>query len=101
MTRLDLNDLVIDMRHTWEEMGREKWKLRLSIETAPGPLWVQGDLSHLQQAIENLIFNARDATFEMRNHLREQARTDPALDDAGRRHAVLAAAGWRGEVCMR
>jgi signal transduction histidine kinase len=101
MTRLDLNELVLDTRRTWEEMGREKWKLILTSEMAPGPLWVNGDLSHLQQAVENLIFNARDATFEMRNHLREQARTDPSLDVAERRQAVLAAAAWKGDVHLR
>ena len=37
-------------------------------------LEIEGDRSHLQQAAENLLFNARDATFEMRSHLREQAR---------------------------
>ena len=46
------------------------------------PLWIAGDLSHLQQAVENLLFNARDATFEMRNHLRDAARRD---ESAGRR----------------
>jgi signal transduction histidine kinase len=61
-------------------------------------------MSHLQQALENLLFNARDATFEMRNHLREQARL--GADGAGhlppeRRHALIAAAGWKGEVVLR
>jgi signal transduction histidine kinase len=101
MTRIDLNALVHDIRRTWEEMAREKWKLILTIESTPGPLWVQGDLSHLQQAIENLLFNARDATFEMRNHLRDQARTNPVLDAEARKKAVLAVAGWKGEVHLR
>ncbi len=101
MTRIDLNALVQDIRRTWEEMAREKWKLLLTAETTSGPLWVQGDISHLQQAIENLLFNARDATFEMRNHLRDQARTDPSLDADGRKKAILAVAGWKGEVHLR
>jgi signal transduction histidine kinase len=101
MTRLDLNALAHDTCLTWEELAREKWKLTLKMEADAGQLWVQGDLSHLQQAIENLIFNARDATFEMRSYLREQARSNPNLDDAGRRQAVLAAAGWRGEIRLR
>src|SRR5205085_9310526 len=63
MTRLDLNELVQDTQRTWQEMGRDKWKLRVAAETEPGPLPIQGDHSHLQQAIENLLFNARDATF--------------------------------------
>src|SRR5258707_8966681 len=35
-----------------------------------------------QQAAENLLFNARDATFEMRNHLRDAARRAEGLDAA-------------------
>ena len=101
MTRIDLNALVQEIRRTWEEMAREKWKLILTVETTSAALWVEGDLSHLQQAIENLLFNSRDATFEMRNHLRDEARTDPALDAEARKKAVLAVAGWKGEVHLR
>jgi signal transduction histidine kinase len=101
MTRLDLNAVVEDTRHTWEEMGREKWKLQLSVETDAQSLFIQGDLSHLQQAIENLIFNARDATFEMRNYLREQARKDQKLDAAARKQALIDAAAWKGQVSLR
>jgi signal transduction histidine kinase len=101
MTQLDMNSLVHETYVTWEELAREKWKATISIETSPQPLWIHGDLSHLQQAIENLIFNARDATFEMRSHLRDQARSDPSLDDIGRRKAILAAASWRGEIRLR
>lgn len=64
-------------------------------------LWVAGDLSHLQQAVENLLFNARDAIFEMRNHLRAQAHQTQGLDPAARRQAVIAAAAWRGRVALR
>jgi signal transduction histidine kinase len=99
MTRLDLNELVRDTEQTWAEMGREKWKLSITAETWPEPLCVQGDLSHLQQAIENLLFNARDATFEMRNQVRDmaRARTDPAV----RKQALIDAAAWRGQVVLR
>jgi len=82
-------------------MGRDKWKLQVSATTEPGTLPIQGDHSHLQQAIENLLFNARDATFEMRNYLREQARTDPKLSAAERKQALIDAAGWKGEVHLR
>lgn len=106
---LDLNALAIDLEHTWAELAREKWKLSLRLEHNPArdeePLWIQGDLSHLQQALENLLFNARDATFEMRNHLREQARLGPAEGpgqlSSDRRQALIAAAGWKGEVLLR
>ena len=47
---------------------------------------IDGDISHLQQAIENLLFNARDATFEMRNHLTEPAATQPARPTTGVKH---------------
>jgi len=105
-TRIDLNALAREMQRTWEPLARDKWKLALSAEIAPEPLWIEGDLSHLQQAAENLLFNARDATFEMRNHLRDQARQIP---DSGtgangleqRRQALIAAASWKGHVVLR
>src|SRR5262249_29768526 len=70
-------------------------------DTEPGPLFVNGDLSHLQQAVENLLFNARDATFEMRNYLREEARRTAALDPTGRKQKLIGAAGWKGEVHLQ
>ena len=57
-----------------------------------------GDVSHLQQAVENLLFNARDATFEMRNHLRDLARRVDVGDAVKRKQALIAAAAWRGRV---
>lgn len=101
MTRLDLNALVAESARTWQDTARDKWKLRLAAELSPEPLWIQGDASHLQQAIENMIFNARDATFERRNHLRDQARQDPNLSENARRQAVLAAAAWKGDVLLQ
>jgi signal transduction histidine kinase len=110
--RLDLNDLVREMHQTWGEMARDKWKLALSLDLAgdaEGHMWIEGDRSHLQQAVENLVFNARDATFEMRNHLRDQARksgdrgVSPAEGDGSqyRRQALIAAAAWKGQVWLR
>lgn len=108
MVRLDLHALAADLERTWGDLAREKWKLTLRLEHDPAsgdgqPLWIQGDLSHLQQALENLLFNARDATFEMRNHLREQARFagGPGQLPPERRKALIAAAGWKGEVLLR
>ena len=101
MTRIDLAELVGETGRTWTEMAREKWKLRVVAEPGDAPLWVNGDLSHLQQAVENLLFNARDATFEMRNHLREEARKFPGSDAATRRQKLLEAAAWKGEVALR
>jgi signal transduction histidine kinase len=101
-TRLDLSVLVADLDHTWKDLAREKWKLELALElSAEEPLWISGDVSHLQQAIENLLFNARDATFEMRNKFRDEARQATDLDGPSRRQALIAAAAWRGRVSLR
>jgi signal transduction histidine kinase len=101
LTRLDLNRVVRELQATWEELARDKWKLTLRTETAAEPLWIEADLSHLQQAVENLLFNARDATFEMRSHLRDEARSREDLPPAERRQALITAAAWRGEVVLR
>ncbi|MCI0376802.1 MAG: ATP-binding protein, partial [Gemmataceae bacterium] len=88
------------------------WKMSLELDVGDEPCWIEGDPSHLQQALENLLFNARDATFEMRNQLREQARRGDGRDhapvpraEAGlgpeKRLALIAAAGWRGKVILR
>ena len=99
--RLDLNAMLRETERTWVDLARDKWKLDLSIDLAPEALALEGDSSHLQQTVENLLFNARDATFEMRNHLRNQARADDRLDAAARRQAVITAAGWKGQVVIR
>ena len=98
MTRLDLNDLIRETGQMWGGIGKEKWKLAVETRPAADPLYIRGDLSHLQQAVENLVFNARDATFEMRNHGREAARAEP--DPNRRRQAIIDAAAWRGEVTL-
>jgi signal transduction histidine kinase len=101
LARLDLNEVVRDLQRTWEDLAREKWKLTLTADLEAEPLPVEADLSHLQQAVENLLFNARDATFEMRNHLRDEARQRPGLTAEGRRQALIAAAAWKGTVVLR
>jgi signal transduction histidine kinase len=100
-TRLDLNHLAHELEHTWKDLAHEKWKLDLTLHLCHEPLAIEGDWSHLQQAVENLLFNARDATFEMRNHLRDQARSSSELNSESRRQALIAAAGWKGTVRMR
>jgi signal transduction histidine kinase len=101
-TRIDLNAVLRDLEHTWRELARDKWKLEVVAEPSDaGPLCIDGDVSHLQQAVENLLFNARDATFEMRNHLRDEARRAPGLDERQRKQALIAAAAWRGRVVIR
>ncbi len=93
---LNLSELVRETAATWGELAREKWKLDLKCELPAGPdVWISGDYSHLQQAIENLVFNARDATFEMRGKLRDEARAAPPGE---RKAKLLDAAKWRGRV---
>jgi signal transduction histidine kinase len=101
LTRLDLNAVAYDLSQTWKDLAREKWKLDLTLELdSSGPLWIQGDPSHLQQAAENLLFNARDSTFEMRGRLRADARAQETETDTVRQ-ALIAAAAWRGRVLLR
>ena len=97
LARLDLGQLVRETAQTWGEIGRDKWKVVISAFVPDGPLPVNADLSHLQQAVENLVFNARDATFEMRNRLRELART---ADPAHRKQKLIEAAAWKGEITL-
>lgn len=100
MERLDLRGLLRGLEQTWRDLAWERWKLQLTVDDGEQPLWVEGDESHLQQAIENLLFNARDATFEMRQHLREQAR-QAEQGEAAKRQALIAAASWKGSVTVR
>ena len=97
LTAIDMAAMARDTARTWGEMGRDKWKVRIAATAPDTPLLVSGDLSHLQQAIENLIFNARDATFEMRNHLREEARKS---SPEARKQKLIDAAGWKGDVSV-
>ncbi len=110
LSRIDLNQVLRDIQRTWEDLARDKWKLTLTSELCAEPLWIDGDVSHLQQAVENLIFNARDATFEMRSALRGQARgAAPSqvtpwqgVEIGGEiRQALIDAAAWRGSVVVR
>jgi signal transduction histidine kinase len=98
---LDLNVVLRGLSRTWSDLAADRWQLDLALELSEGPVWISGDVSHLQQAIENLLFNARDATFEMRNHQRDSARRASNLDPAARRQALIQAAAWRGKVVLR
>ena len=94
----DLNEIVADVGRTWGEMASHKWKLDLACHTTKEPLIVEVDRSHLQQALENLLFNGRDATFEKRARLREEARRQTDQSAAGRRDALISAAEWHGSI---
>jgi signal transduction histidine kinase len=114
--QVDLNALALDLHKTWAEQAESKWKMMIEVDlylqspgmAVPGlssPLYVNGDRSHLQQTLENFLFNARDSISEMRNYLRKQARPDGhahagPLDEA-QRQALIAAAGWKGRVVIR
>jgi signal transduction histidine kinase len=100
-TRVELNSLLGDLVRAWSELAREKWKLTLTADLCPGELSVDGDASHLVQTFENLIFNARDATFEMRGRLRDRAHAEAKADTDARQKAILEAASWRGSVIVR
>jgi signal transduction histidine kinase len=100
-TRVDLAALVRETADTWAELALDKWKVALTTDVPPDPLFVDGDHSHLQQVLENFLFNARDATFEMRNHIRERARAESPLDPDARKRKLIDAAGWKGTVHVR
>jgi signal transduction histidine kinase len=100
-TCIDLNVVMRGLMRTWSEMAAERWQLDLALDLADSPVLVSGDVSHLQQAVENLLFNARDATFEMRNHHRDSARRMAGVDPGARRQALIQAAAWRGKVVLR
>jgi signal transduction histidine kinase len=101
LEELDLNAAVRALAQTWGDLAADRWQLDVKLELAEGELPIAADSSHLQQAAENLLFNARDATFEERNHLRESVRRADGLDAAARRQKVIEAAGWRGRVVLR
>ena len=110
--QIDLNALAGDLHKTWAEQALDRWKMVIELDlhhaegaTGPTPLQVSGDRSHLQQALENFLFNARDAISEMRNQLRKQARPEVATFkgplDEPHRQALISAAGWKGRVVIR
>ena len=99
--RLDLNKLTGELGHTWQELARERWKLQLEVSLANEPLWIEMDASQLQQALENLLFNARDAVAEMRGLRQARARQDSGISSTERKAGLIAAAGWVGKVSFR
>jgi signal transduction histidine kinase len=98
---IDLNVILRGLARTWTDLAADRWQLDLKLELSDTPAWISGDTSHVQQAVENLLFNARDATFEMRSHQRDTARRAPDLDQAARRKALIQAAAWPGKVVLR
>lgn len=100
-SRLDLRGVARGMHSAWAELADETWQATLSIDVPAEPVWIDGDESHLQQAVENLLFNARDATFQRRHELRDAVYRDHPAGSAGRKRALREASRWRGEVALR
>src|SRR5205085_382256 len=50
MSRLDLREILQGIDRTWRDLAWDRWKVQLVVEVADEPLWIEGDLSHLQQA---------------------------------------------------
>lgn len=97
---LEVGPLLRELARAWSDLAEQRWKADFTVECADEPMWIQADRSHLEQALENLICNARDATFEQRAWLRNQAREHPEATEAERKHAVIAAAAWRGQISL-
>jgi signal transduction histidine kinase len=100
-TLVDLNPLVAQTHRAWSEIADQQWKADLQLVLHADPLTVRCDPSHLIQVLENLLFNARDAIYEMRNYKREQARSDPSLSEEQKRQNLILATGWRGTIVLR
>jgi signal transduction histidine kinase len=97
-TTFDLNELSREVYEHWNSLADARWKVVWRLQLAQSPLMVCADRSQLVQAVENLIFNARDAIFEKRVALRQQAHQ--LADQEIRKQALLQAIGWRGEILL-
>ncbi|MDW8222154.1 MAG: ATP-binding protein [Gemmatales bacterium] len=98
MALIDLNELAREVYRQWKDWAQERWKVDWHLELAKEALSVCADRSQLEQAVENLIFNARDATFEKRGVLRERAHA--LTNGESRKQALLQAVAWRGEITL-
>lgn len=98
--KLNLNDVAQSLYRQWHDLAEHQWKLDLVIQPSTEPVYIQGDASHLQQALENLLCNSRDATFEQRIRMRELARSTKNPETNYRKDRLLAAAGWKGNVTI-
>jgi len=97
--QFDLAELIQETLATWRELAADKWKVELSLrQPFPTRALVFGDRSHVQQALENLLFNARDAIFEERNARREAVRQDTRIPTESRKRQLIEVASWRGLI---
>ncbi len=98
---LDLARLLREIFQAWVSMSSQKWKIELQLDLAEQELMLEGDASHLTQALENLLFNARDAIFEMRSQLREAARAKVSDHPEEQKQALISAAAWHGRIELK
>ncbi|MFM7151963.1 MAG: sensor histidine kinase, partial [Gemmataceae bacterium] len=98
---IDLNSVARHVWLTWKEVASDRWQTEFVLENWPTPLSIQGDSSNLHQAVENLVFNARDATFEKRNQLRELVLSNRQFSKEQKKAGLIEAASWKGVITMR
>lgn len=99
---LDLGGLASGVLSTWRDLADQRWQIDVFQGNRPEPAvsnsmgWrVRADESHLAQAIENLVVNARDAIFEKRSAILKEAQAKPLEI---RKKAILEATAWRGKI---
>lgn len=96
--RVDMQALVFRVANTWKDLARDKWQIRIRCDSVAECI-LQGDESHLEQALENLIINARDAIFEKRRVMVAEANSMPSeipLED--QRTRLMASMRWIGQI---
>lgn len=97
---LNLDQLVERTVETWKEMAMSKWQIKIVVSSS-GNSWIHGQESHLEQSVENLILNARDAIFEKRNDLVTRAQeSNEQKSTEGFKQSIMAAMRWEGEILV-
>lgn len=95
---VDLGKLADSTVETWRDLASGKWHIDL-VSEIDSTVHVAGQESHLEQVLENLIINARDAIFEKRNGMVEVAQTAREQESVESRCARIAEAmRWRGTI---
>lgn len=98
MGRVDMQALVFRVANTWKDLARDKWQVSIRCDFV-AEATLQGDESHLEQALENLIINARDAIFEKRRVMVADANSLPAeIPIEEQRTRLMASMRWIGQI---
>lgn len=99
---LNLEKVSLAVFSTWKDLADQRWHIDLLASgfgqgSSPdsGKWFVRADESHLFQALENLIVNARDAIFERRGLLLREAQVSSGPNQ---KDAILRASAWRGMI---